>query len=87
LFQIGVCGIVFVLTYLINIFKDICYEFKVERDLDVKYKILAILSGCAGFLVAGATNPMVTSSWFWMIVFVTYNFSDEARKNFRYGIQ
>lgn len=75
LFQIGLVGIFLVLSVIFVMLKSIFNLYRANKSNELGIALIAIISGVLGFLIAGATNPMVTSTWMWFIFLGTYNFS------------
>ena len=75
LFQIGAVGIILISIVVTVMLKNIIGLYKKNRDNEIGTVFIAILFGVIGFLISGATNPMVTSIWMWFIFMGTYNYS------------
>lgn len=76
LFQIGGIGILFVGRYIYTVMKKLAQFASLDDMKNITSNIIvrAVLWGFLGFLLCGATNPLVTSSWMWFIVLTTYNY-------------
>lgn len=77
LFQTGIVGVTIMLTYLFCILKKIFRNYVINQDNEYGIFFIATFVGFICFLIAGYTNPLVTSIWAWLITLVCFNFSLE----------
>lgn len=66
-FQIGILGLILFISIIYKILSKIYAARKFFFSISQ-----SILLGAIFFIVAGATNPMIASIWFWFILLSTY---------------
>lgn len=84
LYHTGLTGVLLAGTIIMKIIKNIRRYFKLSLDNEEKLFVKSILFGSISFMIAGATNPMITSIWYWFIVisvngFVVCRMREERR--------
>lgn len=81
LFQTGLVGIVLVCGVVYRVIKRILIFLRNCADKQLSVSIRAILCGSAAFFIAGFTNPMITSIWFWFLLLCVYDYVLETDGN------
>lgn len=78
LFQTGLAGVTFAGVLVYRVIKKIVLFFTSCTDGQMAAGVRAVLCGTAAFFIAGFTNPMITSIWFWYLLLGTYVFTLKA---------
>lgn len=77
LFQTGILGISILGGFIYRLLKSIYRFIKTTDNLEEKFLITAFFYGILSFFIAGATNPMITSTWFWFITLIIFRYADD----------
>lgn len=72
LFQTGLAGVTFAGFLIYRVIKKIVLFLNSCADGQMAAGIRAVLCGTGAFFIAGFTNPMITSIWFWYLLLGTY---------------
>lgn len=80
LYQTGILGISILGVFIYKILKSIYKFIKMTNELEEKVLINAFFYGILAFLIAGATNPMITSTWFWFITLNIFHYVDAKKR-------
>ena len=81
LFQIGIVGVAFLVIIVMLMFKKMLQV--VKRNNVYVAEMLAIIEGSIFYFIAGFTNPMITTSWFWFIFISSYYYAASQNQDFK----
>lgn len=75
LLQVGVMGIIFFMIYFVKILKKLLF---VNPNVENYGFFKAVFFGSISFIIAGSTNPMILSLWFWFILILAFSFAKKV---------